>query len=138
MNSYSTCSQSPPHLQRAAHFSDAFTHLQRPLQPFSLVQLQWISLWHTSEASNNVIQWTFSLFHWVIFPIFPSPQTRIRKLLVCDQWPTPAVTCLVQCSFKLLHESIWHRWYTFKRPAFPCKDIFFTFVNRWYCAGAII
>ena len=35
------------------HFNDAFTHLQRPLQPFSLYQPQWISLWHTSEASGN-------------------------------------------------------------------------------------
>ena len=113
-------------------FKDAFTHWQRPLQP--LLQLLRISSWHTSEAWDNVIHWTskpFSLF-------FHSFQTRIRELLVCNQWLTPAVTYLVQCSFQVLHEGIWRRFNILKQPAFPCKDIFSIIVNWWYCAGAIV
>ena len=73
-----------------------------------------------------------------IVTIFPFPQTSIRKLLVCDQWLTPAVIYLVQCSFQALHKGVWRRWYTFKQLAFSCKEIFSTFLNRWYCAGAIV
>ena len=39
-----------------------------------------------------------------IVTVFPYPKTRIRKLLVYDQWLRTAVTCLVQCSFWVLHE----------------------------------
>ena len=65
---YSTCSQSLPHLQRAVHFSDAFTHLQCRLQPFCLLQPQQISSWHTSEALGNAIHWTLKLLSLLFHP----------------------------------------------------------------------
>lgn len=58
-----------------------------------------------------------SYFHY-----FPSPQTRIRKL-VGDQWLRLAVFCLAQFSFQLLHECVWSRCYIIKRPVFSCKDL---------------